>query len=46
MANQNYVEPAMDLTSLDDEFDVLTTSDGETKPTGGGGGIVLPDDEW
>ncbi len=38
-----YLEPALKIVGLVKQ-DVITTS---TDPsTGGGGGIVLPDDEW
>lgn len=43
MENKKYIEPEMEVIMFDFE-DVITTSGGH--PVGGGGGIVLPDDEW
>jgi hypothetical protein len=40
METKQYIEPEIEITMFDVE-DVITTSDGL-----GGGGIVLPDDEW
>ncbi len=38
---RKYIEPEMEVTKFS-IADVITTSDG----IGGGGGIILPDDEW
>lgn len=43
MEKQKYVRPEIVMNMCDLE-DVIRTSEGQT--TGGGGGIVLPDDEW
>lgn len=42
MENKKYIEPEMEVIIFDSE-DIITTSGG--RPVGGGG-IVLPDDEW
>ena len=50
MEKQQYTEVQMEIIHFE-VYDIITTSNGMESeapvgPTGGGGGVVLPDDEW
>lgn len=50
MEKQRYTEAQMEVICWE-QRDIITTSGVDTDatvtaPTGGGGGVVLPDDEW
>lgn len=50
MEKQIYTDAQMEIIHFE-VFDIITTSNGiesvtPVGPTGGGGGVVLPDDEW